>query len=222
MKSPFLHEWLFSHTERRPEAPAVATPTARLSYGDLTARVRALAGHLAASGVGAGDRVLLALPNVPATVVVGLAVNALGGTTVEVNRDWSAEVLAGIVAASRPRHAFVWGRDARTWGTVRQGHARSSGSGWCTRAHCRRRCWRRSATRRGRCSSRTDASILRWERPPPPPSPRLARRAACPRALHLGQHRTTSRAWCRRSATWTRTRARSCSTSGSAPTIAPC
>ncbi len=121
MKSPLLHEWLFWHAERRPEAPAVATPSVRLSYGDLAARVRALAGHLAATGVGPGDRILLALPNVPATVVAGLAVNALGGTAVEVGRDWSAEVLAGIVARSRPRHAFVWGRDARTWGEIGRG-----------------------------------------------------------------------------------------------------
>lgn len=118
MKSPYLHEWLFAHAERRPEAPAVATPAHRVAYGELAERVRALAGHLAASGVGPGDRVLLSLPNLPATVVAGLAVNALGATTVEVNREWGPEVLAGIVAQSRARHAIVWGRDARTWGKV--------------------------------------------------------------------------------------------------------
>jgi acyl-CoA synthetase (AMP-forming)/AMP-acid ligase II len=123
MESPFLQDWLFGHAERRPEAPAVATPTERLSYGDLAQRVRALAGHLAATGVGPGDRVLLALPNSPATVVVGLAIHAVGGVAAEVNRAWGPEVLEAILARSGVRQAFVWGRDARTWGAVlsRQG-----------------------------------------------------------------------------------------------------
>ena len=106
------------HAERRPEAPAIATPAERLSYGDLAARVRALAGHLAASGVRPGDRILLALPNAPATVVASLAIHSLGGVAVEVNREWGADVLSGIVGQSRVRQAFVWGRDAKTWGKV--------------------------------------------------------------------------------------------------------
>ena len=118
MESPFIHEWLFEHAARRPDAPAVATPTARLSYGELAERTRALAGQLAAAGVRRGDRVLAALPNTPATVVASLAVHALGGTAVEVNREWSADTQRAIVAQSGVRHAFVWGRDARTWGAL--------------------------------------------------------------------------------------------------------
>jgi long-chain acyl-CoA synthetase len=118
VKSPFLHDWLFAHAAERPEAPAVDTPSIRLTYGDLAERVRALAAHLAADGIGVGDGVLLALPNAPATVVAGLAVNALGATAVEVNREWGPEVLAGIVAQARVRTAVVWGRDARTWAKV--------------------------------------------------------------------------------------------------------
>jgi long-chain acyl-CoA synthetase len=116
--SPFVHEWVFLHAERDREAPAIATPAVRLSYGDLAERVRALAGHLAAEGVGPGHRVVIALPNTPATVVAGLAVHALGGTAVEVNREWGADVLGGIVAQTASRHAIVWGRDARTWASV--------------------------------------------------------------------------------------------------------
>ncbi|MFY3745947.1 class I adenylate-forming enzyme family protein [Anaeromyxobacter sp. Red801] len=122
MRSPFLHDWLFTHAERRPEAPAVATSAVRVTYGELAGRVRALAAHLAARGVRPGDRVMLALPNVPATVAAGLAVNALGATTVEVNREWSPEILGRILAQTRTRHALVWGRDARAWGTLSQAH----------------------------------------------------------------------------------------------------
>lgn len=94
------------------------TPTSRLTYGDLAERVRALAGHLAAAGLEPGDRGLLALPNVPAAVVAGLALQALGVTVVEVSREWSAEVLADVVGQTRVRHAFVWWRDATTWRAV--------------------------------------------------------------------------------------------------------
>jgi len=118
IESPYPHEWLFVHAERTPDASAIATPTTRLTYGVLADRVRALVGHLDARGVGRGDRVLIALPNTPATVVAGLAVNALGATAVELNRAWSADVLASIVATSNVRTAFIWGRDARTWGTA--------------------------------------------------------------------------------------------------------
>jgi len=92
-RTAFLPDWVFFHAERTPDSPAVASSTARLTYGELANRVRALASHLAAQGIGPGSRVLLALPNTPATVVAGLAVNTLGGTSIEVNREWSAEVL---------------------------------------------------------------------------------------------------------------------------------
>lgn len=118
MDSPFLHEWLIEHAARRPEAPAIATPTARLSYGELASRVLELAGRLAEGGIVPGDRVLLALPNTPATVVAGLAIHAAGATAVEVNREWSGEILAGILRQCRARQAFVWARDARSWGGV--------------------------------------------------------------------------------------------------------
>ena len=114
MNSPFLPDWVFAHAERRPESPALATPAVRLSYADLAARVRALAGHLTRSGVRPGDRIVVALPNAPATVVASLAVQALGGTALEVNRKWEAEILAGIAAQGGARQAIIWGQDALT------------------------------------------------------------------------------------------------------------
>jgi len=119
VNSPFTHDWLSAHAQARPEAPALATPTTRLSYGELAARVGELARQLAASGIGPADRVLVALPNTPATVVAGLALHALGATAVEVNREWRADVLADIVARSRVRQAVIWSDDAREWEKVR-------------------------------------------------------------------------------------------------------
>jgi long-chain acyl-CoA synthetase len=113
--SPFLADWLFFHAERQPGAPAVASPTARLTYAELAERVRVLAGDLAGRGIGPGSRVLMALHNTPATVVAGLAINALGATSVEVSPEWNADVLGDIVARSGTRHIVVAVRDATTW-----------------------------------------------------------------------------------------------------------
>jgi long-chain acyl-CoA synthetase len=113
--TPFLADWLGFHAALRPEAPAVASGRTRLTYGALDDRVRALASDLARLGVKPRTRVLLALPNTVATVVAGLAVNRLGATSVEVSRDWSADVLAEIVERTRTRHLVVVSRDAATW-----------------------------------------------------------------------------------------------------------
>jgi long-chain acyl-CoA synthetase len=120
--SPFLHEWLFAHAEERPGAPALATPALRVTYGELAERVRALAGHLAGSGMRRGDRVLVSLPNGFAAVAASLAVQALGGVPVEVNREWSAETLGQILAQARTRQAFVASRDARAWARLAPEH----------------------------------------------------------------------------------------------------
>jgi long-chain acyl-CoA synthetase len=120
-ESPFLSDWVFFHAERTPDAPAVASPAARLSYAELARRVHSLAGHLAACGVGPGVRVLLAVPNSPAAVVAGLALNTLGATSVEVSREWSTEVLGDIARRSHAVQAFVWVRDAPKWGAALAG-----------------------------------------------------------------------------------------------------
>jgi long-chain acyl-CoA synthetase len=122
MKSVFIPDWVQDHAERSPLSPALATPEARLSYGDLAERVRALADQLAAAGVRPGGRVLVALPNLPISVVAGLAVHAIGACLVEVNRGWRADDLRTIVQQTGVRHAFVFGRDARTWGQVARSH----------------------------------------------------------------------------------------------------
>ena len=69
MSSPFLPDWVLAHAERTPDAPAVDSPEARLSYRDLADRMRVLSARLASGGIRPGERVLIALPNLPATVV---------------------------------------------------------------------------------------------------------------------------------------------------------
>jgi acyl-CoA synthetase (AMP-forming)/AMP-acid ligase II len=121
--SSFAPDWVYFHAARSPGAPAVASPTVRVSYGELAGRVRVLAGHLAARGIGPGSRVLLALTNTPAAIVAGLAVNAVGGTSVEVNREWGAEVLGEILTRSHARQLFIVARDARMWSAALAGRS---------------------------------------------------------------------------------------------------
>lgn len=119
--SSFLADWVFFHAERAPEAPAIADARHRLTYGQLAERVGELAGDFDGHGVGTQDRVLLAVPNSPATVVAGLALNALGATSVEVNREWSHEVLREIVDTSGVTHVVIAACDISKWGAALAG-----------------------------------------------------------------------------------------------------
>jgi acyl-CoA synthetase (AMP-forming)/AMP-acid ligase II len=116
---------VLAFADARPEAPALLTPEVSVSYGELAERVRAASARLARDGVGPGERVVVALPNLPATVVVSLAAQALGACVVEVNRDTADDALAAIVAAVQPRVRVVWGRDARRWGALDAAGART-------------------------------------------------------------------------------------------------
>ncbi len=123
MNSPFISDWVLTHAERTPEAPAVATPDVRLSYGELADRVRRLAEALAASGVVPGERVLVALPNLAATAVVELALHALGACVVKTNRASGPDALGTIVARTGVRRAFMLDRDAAAWAEIARSHA---------------------------------------------------------------------------------------------------
>ncbi|MFN8519727.1 MAG: class I adenylate-forming enzyme family protein [Chloroflexota bacterium] len=120
---PFLHAWVLAHAATTADAPAIATPTTRLSYGDLAQRMLALAGRLRAHGVGHGDRVVVALPNGAPAVVASLAVQALGGTVVAVARGQAAGALRQVVTRAGARHVVLAGRDARLWGDALAGLA---------------------------------------------------------------------------------------------------
>jgi long-chain acyl-CoA synthetase len=107
--------WVLGHAARTPDAPAVDSPWVRLTYRQLANRMLALAGHLRASGVGPGDKVLIALPLGTAAVVASLAVQALGACAVELDRESGAASLDAILAQTGARQAFVFGQDARRW-----------------------------------------------------------------------------------------------------------
>jgi fatty-acyl-CoA synthase len=75
---------------RHPDREAVVGGAARLTYGQLRARVRDLARGLRGLGVGRGDKVALLMSNRPEWVLVDLAVVLLGATLVPIS-TWSRE-----------------------------------------------------------------------------------------------------------------------------------
>jgi acyl-coenzyme A synthetase/AMP-(fatty) acid ligase len=115
------HRWVLDHARRDPRAPAIATPATRLDYGQLRDRSLGLAAALASAGVEPGDRVVLALPNSPATIIGGLAIGALGAVSVEVDRAWDPEVLRDIVTRTKARVVLLSSRDTRRWSAVLPG-----------------------------------------------------------------------------------------------------
>lgn len=116
--SPFAVDWLLDWAKRTPYAPAVGTPAGWLTYRQLAERTNWLAASLAERRVSAGDRVLVALPNVPSSVAVSLAIQWLGACAVEVNREWGATALAAIAAQVEARLAVIDARDALLWGPI--------------------------------------------------------------------------------------------------------
>ena len=82
-----LTPFIFSRVEARAEKAALVDgATGRtLTYGELYAQARRLAAGLARAGLGRGDVLGLALPNVPEYPVVFHAVSLLGGATTTLN-----------------------------------------------------------------------------------------------------------------------------------------
>lgn len=107
--------WLSRYATQTPHAPCVGTTEGWVSYAQLQARVDKARALLASLGVRSGSRVVLALPNVVATVASWLAVQSLGATSVELDREWSEGALADAVRQAAAPLAIIAGRDARKW-----------------------------------------------------------------------------------------------------------
>ncbi|HVY96759.1 MAG TPA: AMP-binding protein [Solirubrobacterales bacterium] len=73
-----------------------------LTYAEFADRVEALAGGLAALGVGRGDRVLMQLPNCPELVTAMFAVARLGAIFVPSNTANRISELAHLIATTEP------------------------------------------------------------------------------------------------------------------------
>lgn len=111
IESPAMCDWVFEHARREPDSPAVDSPDCRISYEVLARRVAGCCDALRKLDLRHGDRVMVTLPNVPASIVISLAVQHLGAVSVEVSRDWPAEQLAMVIAQTNPRIVAFAARD---------------------------------------------------------------------------------------------------------------
>ncbi|MEU1470614.1 amino acid adenylation domain-containing protein [Streptomyces sp. NPDC005761] len=98
-----LPELFQRRARRNPGAPAVRDADTTLTYGELDARAGALAGHLAALGIGPEDRVSVALPRTNQLVVSVLAVLRTGAAYVPLDPDYPAQRLSYMLEDAGPR-----------------------------------------------------------------------------------------------------------------------
>ena len=104
-----LHELLDAAVDRWPEAPAVRCGDEVVTYRQLAADSRAVAGRLAARGVGRGDRVVLALPAGPALPPLLYGCSRVGAAFVVVHEQSPEPAVAHVLDDAEP--ALLVGAD---------------------------------------------------------------------------------------------------------------
>ena len=98
-----LHDW----ARREPEGIAIVSESTTLTWRDLARRVHAAAAQLAADGVRAGDRVILAASSSPAFVCGYFAVHHLGAVALPVDPKIPAPRLSDIAERTSPQAIFL-------------------------------------------------------------------------------------------------------------------
>lgn len=92
----------------RPQAPCLIFDALRLSYAEVDAAARRVAGMLLAHGLRPGDRVGIILPNVPQFPIIYYGILYAGGTVVPLNPLLRPRELAHVVADAQLRALFVF------------------------------------------------------------------------------------------------------------------
>eukprot|EP01031_Cornospumella_fuschlensis_P015981 gene15981-biopygen13474 len=89
-----IPELLRRHAEARGAKTAFSDRARHITYDQLARRTQNLAGHLAAHGVQAGDKVAILLPNCVSWVEACLAIVRAGGVAVPISYEASAGEIA--------------------------------------------------------------------------------------------------------------------------------
>src|SRR3984957_20416056 len=109
MATSLMHRGLESAAEKLPDRVAVLAGDDRWTYGELDRAANALAQHLAACGVGRGDRVAVMTSNRPEFVVAVNAASKLGAAPVMLNSSWKALEVATALGLTAPRYGVADG-----------------------------------------------------------------------------------------------------------------
>jgi acyl-CoA synthetase (AMP-forming)/AMP-acid ligase II len=107
-----MHGGLERAADRFGDRQALRAGDEKWSFRDLDGLANALARHLAARGVVAGDRVAVMTSNRPEFVVAVDAVSKLGAAAVLVSPAWKAREVDHALALTTPRHAVADGEGA--------------------------------------------------------------------------------------------------------------
>lgn len=90
-----------------PQRTAVVHGRSRISYGELAARTRRMAGRLQADGIGCGDVVALLMKNSAAFIELSLAISHVGAIALPINFRLGREEVAYILDHAQARVVFV-------------------------------------------------------------------------------------------------------------------
>jgi crotonobetaine/carnitine-CoA ligase len=100
---PNVAEFVRVVAARDPARPCLLTPRARLTYGDVDARVETVARGFATLGVRPGDHVALDMANDVTSVVAWLGLARIGGVLLPVNPAAPGPELTRLLETGRPR-----------------------------------------------------------------------------------------------------------------------
>jgi len=107
MESVLMHEALQRAAHRFGDRDALRSGDERWSFRELEALSNAFARHLAARGVGSGERVAVMMANRMEFIVVVNAVSKLGGSVVLISPAWKRAEVGHAFALTGPVHAVT-------------------------------------------------------------------------------------------------------------------
>jgi acyl-CoA synthetase (AMP-forming)/AMP-acid ligase II len=102
-----IPEMVLSAGDRFGDAEAVVDGQLRLSFAELTDRIRCAAGAFAMAGVEKGDRVAIWAPNSAEWIVAAFGLMTAGGVLVPVNTRFKADEALDIIVRSRAKMVLV-------------------------------------------------------------------------------------------------------------------
>ncbi|NME78099.1 FadD3 family acyl-CoA ligase [Rhodococcus sp. 105337] len=102
-----IPEMVLSTDDRFGDAEAVVDGDLRLTFTELTARIRRAAGAFAAAGIDKGDRVAIWAPNSAEWIVAAFGLLAAGGILVPVNTRYKEDEAGDIIRRSGAKAVLV-------------------------------------------------------------------------------------------------------------------
>ena len=105
-KQKAIVDFVFEHAVATPHKLAIASEHDGFTYGELKARVLAVANQLMANGIGRGDIVAVLAPPRTDAYTLFLAINSIGAIWLSLNNKFRYPEMEHMVAGARPKAMF--------------------------------------------------------------------------------------------------------------------